>query len=149
MLTQEGPSQYICVHCAARCHTNFTRMRTTFHLSSKKKFSWGCEQSSGNNRQHHYDGSDVENTSISQFCLTSHSITSMGHARLVEILYICCKLFSCMDPIGHGHLGNSAGCCKIQDSCMSLSLYTWYIKETIMYFVYTVLPRPHTLGGKC
>ena len=43
-----------------------------------------------NNCQHHYHSSDVDNTCICQFCLTSHSTTIMGHACLIEILYICC-----------------------------------------------------------
>lgn len=39
-----------------------------------------------NDCQHHYHSSGTDNTCICKFCLTSHSIMSMGHARLVEIL---------------------------------------------------------------
>ena len=39
-----------------------------------------------NNHQHHYHSSGTNNTCICQFCLTSHSIMSRGHARLVKIL---------------------------------------------------------------
>ena len=42
-----------------------------------------------NNHQHHYHSSDTDRKYVYQFCLTSHNITSMGHACLVEILYIC------------------------------------------------------------
>ena len=90
ILTQEGPRQYICVHCAMICHTKTMHMGTTFHLSSKKKFPWGHQQSLSTN-------TNITTTVVAhtayvsvKFCLTSHSITSMGHACLVENLYICC-----------------------------------------------------------
>ena len=96
-----------------------------------------------NNRQHQYHSSDTDRTCICQFCLTSHSITSMGHARLVEILQISCIFcFLAGVPLGVVllHIGLALSL------SLSLSLCVRYIKETIMYFGYTVIPRPHTLG---
>ena len=62
-----------------------------------------------NNHQHHYHSSGTDNTCIFQFFLTSHSITSMGHAYLVEILQICCIFFLLAGgPLGSGYLGPGA-----------------------------------------
>ena len=102
-----------------------------------------------NSHQHHYHSSDTEKTCICQFFLTSHSITSMGHARLFEILYKCCKLYFLVGiPQTLSFLEPVQGVVNSKSSTqVSLSLYARYRKETIMYLNYIVLPRPHTLGG--
>ena len=78
-----------------------------------------------NNHQHRYHSSGTDNTCIYQFCLTSHSIMSMGHARLIKILYIYCKLYflavirqmwSFLEPM--------QGVFNSKASCRSPSLYT-------------------------
>ena len=62
-----------------------------------------------NNHQHHYHNSDTDNTYICQFCLTSHSITSMGHVCLVEILY----MYYCICLQGSLRHGNSWNRCRV------------------------------------
>ena len=86
-----------------------------------------------NNHQHHYHSSDKDNTCICQFCLTSHSITSMGHACFVEILQICC-IFCLLagGPLGNGYLRTGARCCLFYtQALLSLSLSAYNIEKKL------------------
>ena len=120
----------------------------------KEKCPWGHKKSSSSTKSaNHYHISDIDRTFIYQIIfLISQSITSMGHARFLEKLYLLYYTISSSFPIEQGpsftHSKGSPtlGCTQVS---LSISRHGLYRTDTIIYFGYTVLSRPHTLGGNC
>ena len=68
-------------------------MGTTFHYFQRKNTPKGINNCYINQQITTILVTQTEHVSVKYICLTSHSITSMGHACLVENLYILYYIF--------------------------------------------------------